>query len=152
MALLPRHRVGRLWRARLAVLGALLFVLLGVNLLRRGALHSAIACLLVAACLLGVAALAGLAAPSARRGQDAPPPRAGTAAANDLVELMRSTDAVAIEILRGKLAANGVVAEIEGEHTSRMLGYLPVVPQRLMVPRSDLALCSQILAGEDKLN
>jgi len=154
MSPLPRRRVGRLLGAGIAVLGALLFVLFALAMLKRGALDSAVVCFLVAGFLLAVAALALLPASPARSmaGVSPPQPGAAASASADLVELMRSTDAVTIEILRGKLVANGIAAEIEGQHTSRMLGYLPVVPQRLMVPLSDLALCSQILAEEDKLN
>ncbi len=154
MSLLPGRRVGRRLGVGLAILAALLWLGEALDLARSGTLDLAIGCCLVAAFFLAVAALALLpASPAGRRaGVASQSPRLAPGPSTDLVELMSSTDAVAIEIVRGKLAANGIAAVIEGQHTSRMLGYLPVVPQRLMVPRSDLAFCSQILGEEDKLN
>ena len=77
-----------------------------------------------------------------------PGPALPSEAGRGFVEIMRSSDPIAIEVMRGKLAANGIAAEIIGQHTSRMLGYLPVVPLRLMVPRADAALALEIIAGK----
>jgi len=66
-----------------------------------------------------------------------------------MVEVMRSTDPIVIEVLRSKLAANGIAAEIVDVQSSRMLGRFPGVPLRLMVPRAELPRCGPLLEEEE---
>ncbi len=117
-----------------------------MHLLRRGVTDAAAAWLILAALCLCFSLVLAFGRFLAR--SSSVPGTAILRGSGDLVEVMQSTDPVAMEVLRGKLAANGIAAEIIGQHTSRMLGYLPVVPLRLMVPRQDAEVALQILAGQ----
>ncbi len=120
------------------------------GLVSRGATPSAVGWLIVTGLSLVVTGWVFWRRLSARAEADLAEPSSAvpSSASGDLVEVMQSTDVVEVEVLRGKLAANGIAAEIVGQHASRMLGYLPVVPLRLMVPRADVRLALDILAGK----
>lgn len=57
----------------------------------------------------------------------------------ELVELISSTDLVAIDAYREALRSAGIPVRIFDEAVSRILGRLPAVGARMMVPASRLA-------------
>jgi hypothetical protein len=68
-------------------------------------------------------------------------------ASSDLVELMRSNDAVRLEAAKTLLTAHGVAVHLLDTHGSTMLGSLPTVTARLLVARPDLERSVEILTS-----
>jgi hypothetical protein len=146
-----RARGGRWLGAVVLVAWDLLAVGLAILLLWRGDTDTAVGWSLVVGIFLCLTLLFFRRASRVAKTENQQPASnlAGPAsAAGDLVEVMRSPDAVTVEVMRGKLAAHGIAAQIAGQHASRMLGYLPLVPLRLMVPRADAPLALDIMAGK----
>jgi hypothetical protein len=130
---------------------ALLVVGLGIDRLTKGCSNAGVGLLALGALFLGFTALSLLPASPVRRTRPSPKPTSAMNASTSdaMVEVMRSTDPIVVEVLRGKLIASGISAEIVDEQSSRMLGHLPVIPLRLMVPRDELPRCGPILEEEE---
>jgi hypothetical protein len=125
-------------------------IYLAVNLLQRGQGVASGGWFLIAAFFLVLTVFFFLPASSVHGSATVSIPRYDSSYGNDLVDVLHSTDRVKVEVLRAKLEANGIPAEIAGEHTTRMLGHLlPEIPLRLMVPRSDLPRASELLKEDD---
>ena len=63
----------------------------------------------------------------------------------DLVELMRSSNVIEVGAAKALLEAHGVTAHLFDAHGSAVLGSLPGVNVRLLVPRSDIERSLEIL-------
>ena len=131
---------------------AVLTLGLAISRLTKGCANDGVALLVLGTLFLVFAVLSLLPASPAGKARGLPRLNVATtsSSANAMVEVMRSTDVIVIEVLRGKLVANGIPAEIVGEQSSRMLGHLPGIPLRLMVPRDEFPRCAPIINEEEE--